>query len=143
MKPASIVRRVVGVLAGASFVLACACHGAPVTPMPNNQPPVGQNGGGGAGDAALAADGKHFAVDRVYQGECMPAGSRGGCYSVTLAADGSFRNMLLDAAIIGSYEIDGDTVRLTPSGDAPPSTMTLSADRTKLDDYVYQPRVEP
>ena len=30
-------------------------------------------------------------------------------------------------------------VQLTPGGAAPPSTMTLSADRTKLDDYVYQP----
>lgn len=127
-------------LALASLLLAGACHGSSTvtTPTTGNQPPVTQSG-----DPLLAADGKHFAADRTYKGECMPAGSRGGCYAVTLAADGSFRNMLLDAAITGTYEISGDTVTLTPAGEAPPSTMTLSADRTKLDDYTYEPVLEP
>lgn len=131
----------------ATLALACGCPGGGSTPVATggqgqtvSKPPVTQ---GPADDAALTADGKHFAISRTYRGECMPAGSRGGCYEVTLEADGSFRNMLLDAAIIGTYEINGDQVKLTPSGEAPPSTMTLSADRTKLDDYVYQPRVEP
>lgn len=92
-------------------------------------------------DPMLSADGKHFATTRLYQGECV--GGRGGCYAVTLEADGSFRNMLLDAAITGTYVIEGDQVHLTPNGEAPPSTMTLSADRTKLDDFVYQPPIEP
>ena len=92
-----------------------------------------------AGDPLLTADGHHFAASRTYQGECMPAGSRGGCYSVTLEPDGTFRHWLLDAAVTGTYSIDGDQVALTPNGGAEPSTMTLSADRTKLDDFVYQP----
>lgn len=91
----------------------------------------------------LTADGKHFAASRTYQGECMPAQSRGGCYSITLEPDGSYRQMLLDAAVTGTYVIEGDQVSLTPGGDMPPATMTLSADRTKLDDYQYQAAPEP
>lgn len=92
-----------------------------------------------AGDPLLTPDGRHFASSRTYQGECMPAQSRGGCYSFTFAPDGTYRQMLLDAAVTGTYEISGDTVSFKPDGDMPPSTMTLSADRTKLDDYTYQP----
>lgn len=134
---------IVGTLAllGATVTLACACQKPAATTTPGNT--VGGGPVTQSGDALLAADGKHFAVSRTYQGECMPAGSRGGCYSVTLDPDGSFRNWLLDAAIIGTYEIEGDLVKLTPTGDAPPSTMTLSADRTKLDDYVYLEPREP
>ena len=127
-------------LALASLLLAGACHGSSTvtTPTTGNQPPVTQSG-----DPLLAADGKHFAADRTYKGECMPAGSRGGCYSITLDPDGHYRNWLLDAAISGTYEIAGAEVRFTPEGDAPPSTMTLSADRTTLDDYRFEPAVEP
>jgi hypothetical protein len=90
------------------------------------------------GDPMLTADGLHFAASRTYQGECAPAGSRGGCYSITLEPDGAYRQMLLDAAITGTYVITGSMVKFTPSGAAPPSELALSADRTKLGDYVYQ-----
>ena len=118
----------------APLALFAGCPARAVTPPPG---PVVQPGT----DPMMAADGKHFAMTRLYKGECV--GGRGGCYSVTLEPDGQFRDMLLDAAIIGTYAIVGDQVTLTPSGDAPPSTMTLSADRTKLDDFVYVPAVEP
>lgn len=91
-----------------------------------------------AGDPLLTADGHHFAQTRFYKGECMPAGTRGGCYSVTLNPDGTYSHMLLDAAVTGTYSIDGDQVALTPNGGAEPSTMTLSADRLKLGDFVYE-----
>lgn len=110
---------------------ACIVHTGKPRPAPGPTQP--------AGDPVLSADGTHFAASRTYQGECAPAGSRGGCYSITLEADGSYRQVLLDAAITGTYAISGSTVSLTPGGAAPPSTMTLSPDRTKLDDYVYQP----
>ena len=71
-----------------------------------------------------------------------PAGSRGGCYSVTLDPDGTYRHMMLDAAITGTYQIDGSTVAFKPNGEAQPTTMTLSADRTRLDDFVFQTPVQ-
>lgn len=110
---------------------ACIVHTGKPRPAPGTTEP--------AGDPVLTADGTHFAASRTYQGECAPAGSRGGCYSISLEPDGSYRQVLLDAAITGTYVVSGATVQLTPGGAAPPSTMTLSADRTKLDDYVYQP----
>ena len=122
-------------LAVSSSLLA-GCPARPATPPPTTQEPP-------AGDPTVTADGKHFAASRTYQGECMPAGSRGGCYSVTLEPDGQYRHVLLDAAITGSYEIAGDQVTLTPSGDAQPHTMTLSPDRLRLDDFVYQPATAP
>ncbi|MBE7454250.1 MAG: hypothetical protein HS111_36985 [Kofleriaceae bacterium] len=90
-------------------------------------------------DPLITADGRRFAAERTYQGECAPPGSRGGCYSITLDPDGRFRHMLLDAAMTGSYEVVGDEVRLTHDGEAPPATLRLSADRTRLGDYVYLP----
>lgn len=115
----------------------------------SNPPPGGGGGGvvvgggGGSGtpvvDPALTADGHHFATARHYQGACAPAGSRGGCYALDFQPDGSYRQWLLDAAMTGSYDIAGDKLTLTPSNPAAPATMTLSADKTKLDDYVYQP----
>lgn len=125
-------RLVVAATLVAPLALTAGCPARAVTPPPTPVTP--------AGDPMLTADGQHFATTRLYQGECV--GGRGGCYSVTLEPDGSFRNMLLDAAILGTYVIAGDQVQLTPNG-APPSTMTLSADRTKLDDFVYQPAIEP
>lgn len=91
-----------------------------------------------AGDGALTADGRHFAAERVYQGECAPPGTRGGCHTLTLRPDGSFRNWLFDAGLEGSYVIEGDSVVLTPSGAAPPERLTLSADRTRVGDLTLQ-----
>ena len=108
-----------------------ACASAPPAPTPAVQPP--------ASDPLLTTDGQHFAATRTYQGECAPAGGRGGCYTITLEPDGSYRHVLLDAAVTGTYVITGAAVHLTPSGDMPPATMTLSADRTHLDEFVLQP----
>lgn len=116
-------------LALALTTLTACPSGSTPAPSPPTQP----------ADPLLTADGRHFAAERTYQGECMPAQSRGGCYSLTLFPDGTYRQVLLDAAVTGAYSISGTTVSLTPDNDMPPATMTLSADRTKLDDYVYQP----
>lgn len=121
----------------AALALTSACV---ITSKPAPPPPVTSPA---AGDPLLTPDGRWFAAERTYQGECAPAGSRGGCYAITLRPDGSFRHMLLDAPLTGTYAIAGDQVTLTPSGEAAPQTMTLSADRTKLGDYVLQPSVPP
>lgn len=127
--------RSVLVAAASLSLAACVVHtnGGSTPPPPGDRPP--------APDPMLTTDGQHFAASRTYQGECAPAGSRGGCYSVSLEPDGSYRHMLLDAPITGTYVIAGDKVNFTPASAAPPSSMTLSADRTHLDDYVYQPPV--
>ena len=132
--PSLVSRILVAAVLGSGLIAAAGCpvsSGKPVV----QQPPTG-------GDPLLTADGKHFAASRTYQGECMPAGSRGGCYSVTLDPDGTYRHMLLDAAMRGTYVIDGDQVTLTPDGDTDVQTMTLSADRLRLGDFVYEAGAE-
>ncbi len=109
--------------------VGCPGQPAPARPQTAQPPPPSQPTG------ELTLDGKHFATERVYQGECMPAGSRGGCHTLTLRPDGTFRNFLYDAAILGTYEIQGTEVALR-GGDAsmPIERLTLSADRTRLGD---------
>lgn len=126
-------------LAALSLLAGCPARSVAPPPMapevnapPSPTPPAST-------DPLLTADGRRFAAERTYQGECAPPGSRGGCYSITLDPDGRFRHMLLDAAMTGSYEIVGDEVRLTHDGEAPPTTWILSADRTRLGEYVYLP----
>jgi hypothetical protein len=83
------------------------------------------------GDPLLTADGRHFAAERVYEGECAPAGSRGGCHTITFRPDGTYRVILFDAALEGTYQIRGDLVVMS----APPDMreeLPLSADRTRL-----------
>lgn len=104
---------------------------APTAPAPTAPAPAGTGG--------LTADGRHFAAERVYKGECAPAGSRGGCHTLTLRPDGSYRNWLFDAAIVGTYVIEGDAVVLTPRGPAAPERLALSPDRAKLGTLVLQP----
>lgn len=141
MKLAAIVHRtLVTALLAATVALAGACPGGGANQgvksgfVPDPQP---------GGDPLLTADGKHFAASRFYKGECMPAGSRGGCYSITLEPDGTYSHMLLDAAMRGTYVIEGDQVNLIPDGDAQRQTLTLSADRTKLGDFTYEPAAAP
>ncbi len=126
-------------LALASLAVVAGCPQRSVAPAP----PAIEQPAPASSDPLLTADGLRVSASRTFQGECAPAGSRGGCYSVTLEPDGRFRHMLLDAAITGTYVVEGDLVRLTPDGEAPPSTMRLSADRTRLGDYVHTPAVEP
>ena len=59
----------------------------------------------------VTADGR-FTKELVYEGECMPAGSRGGCHTVTLRPDGTFTNFLFDAAIQGTYTVEGSGTKL-------------------------------
>lgn len=137
MKPSFASSLVVAALATVSLA-GCIIH----TGGTRSNPPPGGGGGGGDTpivDPALTPDGAHFATARHYQGQCAPAGSRGGCYELDFQPDGSYRQWLLDAAITGTYAIARDTLTLTPSTPAAPATMTLSADKTKLDDYVYVP----
>lgn len=97
-------------------------------PMPTPTepaPPVQQN------DGVFTADGKAFAAERVYEGNCAPAGSRGGCYRLTLRPDGSMEYFMLDAAVRGTYVIEGDTVTFTPA-DGQAQKLALSADRTMV-----------
>ena len=133
MKLAILHRPVVATLLVASLALSAGCPARAVTKPPVTTP-VTQS-------SDLTADGKHVAITRLYKGECV--GGRGGCYSVTLEPDGTYRHMLLDAAVTGTYEIASGQVTLTPNGDALPQTMTLSADLTRLDDMVYEPAIEP
>jgi len=132
------------VAAGASLALA-AC-GATTASSPPPPPPSGPTTAAAppapppapSGDGMLTADGRHFAATRVYKGECAPAGSRGGCHTLTLNPDGSYRNWLFDAAILGTYQIEGDAVLLTPSGPAAPERLALSPDRTRLGELTLE-----
>ena len=69
----------------------------------------------------------------------MPAGSRGGCHTITLRPDGSYRNFLFDAAMEGTYTIAGSAVTLVASDPAMTQTLTLSADGTMLDTFALKP----
>lgn len=111
-------------------LLVAACGSSP-KPASTNPPAP-------AADTVLAPDGRHFAKERVYEGDCMPAGGRGGCHTVTLRPDGTFRNFLFDAAMEGTYSIEGSSVALK-GADPEPIVMTLSEDRSKLDSLSLKP----
>lgn len=83
--------------------------------------------------------GGHFTVEHVYEGECMPAGTRGGCHRVTLRVDGTFQNFLFDAAVQGTYNIDGRTVTLIGNGMANTEQLELSADGKLLGKLPLKP----
>lgn len=83
--------------------------------------------------SVLSADGKHFAAERVYEGNCAPAGSRGGCYTLTLRPDGTMTYFMLDAGVEGTYEIQGDKLLLSPSG-GNLEPFTLSSDYARAND---------
>lgn len=94
-----------------------------------------------AGAPALSADGKHFAADAKFQGECAPAGGRGGCYVLTFHPDGSAEHLLLDATERGTYRIDGKAVIYKSTlPDAQDQRFESSDDfRTLGKDYRYVP----
>jgi hypothetical protein len=97
----------------------------PMVPTPTEPASPTQN------DGTFTADGRHFAAERVYEGNCAPAGSRGGCYRLTLRPDGSMEYFMLDAAVTGTYEIAGDTLTFTPT-DGQAQQLAISADRTMV-----------
>jgi hypothetical protein len=113
-----------------ALLTATACGSSHPMPAPPPPPP--------AGDGLLGPDGHHVAKERVYEGDCMPAGTRGGCHTVTLRPDGTYRNFLFDAGMDGTYSIDNSVVSLK-GPDPEPITMTLSADGTKLDSLALKP----
>jgi hypothetical protein len=127
----------------AALLATAAC--GPAAPAPSSP----GNGRGSAepapAPAGLTADGKFLAEQREFVGPCAPAGSRGGCHTITLSPDGTYRNMLYDAAITGTYEIKDGAVHLSAATpEAPtPAPLTLSADLTKLSDgtteFVFAP----
>lgn len=110
-----------------------AACGSTATPTSTTTPPPAEPA------AYLSADGTHFAAERVYEGDCMPAGTRGGCHTITFRPDGSYRNFLFDAAMEGTYTIAGSTVNLAASDPAMNQALTLSADGTKLDTLTFKP----
>ncbi|MEZ4366109.1 MAG: hypothetical protein R2939_07450 [Kofleriaceae bacterium] len=111
---------------------ACVVTSAP-PPQGPPPPPAGTTAPPPPTRPGLSADGRHLAVDRTFRGRCAPAGSRGGCYEITLRADGSYRNLLYDAAIEGSYEISGAIVTLACEG-GEPQQLELAPDLSRLGD---------
>jgi len=89
--------------------------------------------------SVLTEDGLHFAEDRVYEGQCAPPGSRGGCHTITLHADGTVDNMLFDAMITGTYEIQDHTLKITTTDGSGFEDMELSEDYSKLGELDLQP----
>jgi hypothetical protein len=115
----------------ASLVLVAACGGpAKQQPVPMGIPDDHPTG-------AVTADGK-VNEERVYEGECAPPGSRGGCHTITLRPDGTYENFLFDAAIHGTYEIHDLTVTLHAT-DAGTEELVFSPDFGKLGDLVLKP----
>jgi hypothetical protein len=99
----------------------------PPAPPPVSAPEAG---------SIVGPDGKHVAAERVYEGKCAPPGSRGGCITITLRPDGTYRNFLYDAAIEGTYSISDHT--LTLEGPAASEHMTFSPDYEKLDELALK-----
>ncbi len=107
-------------------VLLAACGSKAATPSNTAVDPPAQTA-----PSPLGMDGKHVAAERVYEGRCAPPGSRGGCFSITLRPDGTYKNFLYDAAIEGTYSISDHT--LTLEGPSASEHMTFSPDYEKLD----------
>ena len=92
-----------------------------------------------AGAPALSADGKRFAADTRYQGECV--GGRGGCYALTFHPDGRAEHLLLDATESGTYRIEGNAVIYKSTLPEAQEQRFESTDgfRTLGKDYRYAP----
>jgi hypothetical protein len=117
----------------AIVIVLGACGGSPA---PHHAPGSGSGSGSGS---ILGADGTHVAVERTYVGHCAPPGSRGGCLTITLRPDGTYRHVFYDAAIEGTYTISGNTVTLSGPSSGEGETMTLSADGTRLGEMMLRP----
>jgi len=116
-------------------MLGAGCGGgAASAPRPAVAPPSqpGDTTADPAGTPSPDSEGTHVAAEVVYQGDCAPPGTRGGCHSITLHPDGRYTEWLYDAVTGGTYTISGDTVTLTGSDPALNRTLTFSADRDQL-----------
>lgn len=105
---------------------ACGGNPGPATPTePATPAPT-------PGAAYLSADGTWVSAERVYEGDCMPAGTRGGCHTITLRPDGTYRNFLFDAAVQGTYVIVGGVVKMIATEPAMAEDLALAADGSML-----------
>ena len=119
-----------------AVLVACAPKAA-TPPAPVGDPPATAAPTPPAA-ALLGPDGTHVAVERTYEGHCAPEGSRGGCVTITLRPDGSYRNFQYDMALEGTYTISDHTVTLAGPEPGMTEQMTLSADGEKLDDIALK-----
>ena len=112
---------------------------SPATPPGAAEEPHGAPPSAGA--PALSADGKHFAADARFQGECTPAGGRGGCYVLTFHPDGRAEHLLLDATETGTYRIEGKAIIYKSTLPEAQEQRFESTDefRTLGKDYRYTP----
>jgi hypothetical protein len=97
MRSVFILLALCGLAACSSSSATGSSATSPATP-PDSAPPAATGG------PALSADGKRFAAETRYQGECV--GGRGGCYALTFYPDGRAEHLLLD----GTYRIEGNAV---------------------------------
>jgi hypothetical protein len=121
------------ILTLALLVGLAACGGKSHPPSTSNESGAGADDTDTTPPAPSVVEGGHFAAERVYEGQCAPAGSRGGCHTITFRPDGTFDNLLFDAVISGTYTIEDHIVVLTDGGGGS-NQMTLSDDYGKLDD---------
>lgn len=112
------------------MVLVClaACGGSPGPTTPTEPATPAPT----PGADYLSADGSRVSAERVYEGDCMPAGTRGGCHTITLRPDGSYRNFLFDAPVHGTYVIVGGIVKMTATAPEMTEELALSADGAML-----------
>lgn len=119
----------------ASLLFACKSNGTSSTsttpPTTTTDPSTPTTGEPGTATSTVITE------ERVYKGDCAPAGSRGGCHTLTLRPDGTFTEWMYDAGLNGTYTIDGNTITLT-GGESVPRTLEISADGTKVGDFVRE-----
>ena len=118
----------------ASLVFGCSSSTptAPTTP-----PPVHTQSEPSTPMQPDPEDRKTVIAETVYKGQCAPAGSRGGCHTLTLRPDGTFTEWMYDAGLDGTYTIQGTTVTLT-GGDSATRTLEMSADGKKIGEFTLE-----
>ncbi len=132
MRSVFILIALCGVAACSSSSVTGSSGASPTTPSDPAPPSA-------AGAPALSADGKRFAAETRYQGECV--GGRGGCYALTFHPDGRAEHLLLDATETGTYRIDGNAVIYKSTLPEAQDQRFESTDgfRTLGKDYRYAP----
>lgn len=116
-----------------ALVTVAACERtAPPPATPKNDAPPAPAPATATIRSLLGPDGTHFAAERVYEGQCAPPGSRGGCVSFTFKPDGTYRSVQYDMVMDGTYEVAGTTVTLHYEVPGEGDEMTLSPDGRML-----------